>query len=83
MAKACYDPDNTDDQCVYEHLQALLAENGGAMHAVMTTWKQVKQIKAQKSELLKETAGILAHLGRLGETPPQPTLPDLHVVVLL
>ena len=67
IAKACYDPQNTDDHCVYEHLQSLLAEGAGVIHGAMKTWKQVKQIKAQKEELVKETAGILAHLGRLGK----------------
>jgi SAM-dependent methyltransferase len=66
IGKAVYDPDNTDDQSVYEHLQALLADNTGLMHTISTTWKQVKQLRHQKHELVRETAGILSHLGRLG-----------------
>ena len=66
MSKAVYDPANLDDQSVFEHLQSMLAGNKGALHTASTTWKQVKQIRHQKKELARETAGILSHLGRLG-----------------
>ena len=62
MVKCTSDPNNKDDNDVYEHLQSLLTESSGAMAAATAGWKQVKQLKAQKKELVR---GACSN-GRLG-----------------
>lgn len=68
LARVACDPQNHgDDHACYDHLQSLVG--GGTVGPVAQAgrmWKQVKQLRCQKAELLRETCSILGQLGRLG-----------------
>ena len=66
IAKVARDPRNAKDADCFEHLQSLLAESKGPLAAATRAWKQIRQLRAQKQEFLRETASVLAQLGRLG-----------------
>jgi SAM-dependent methyltransferase len=68
IAKAARDPRNEHDVDCFVHLQGLLVSSSGALATAVRSWKQLRQLRAQKQELLRETMSVFAQLGRLGSS---------------
>ena len=65
ICKVARDPRNKDDAACFEALVKLLEAGNGALSAARQGWKQVRQLRAQKVEFLRETGSVLAQLGRI------------------
>ena len=60
--------ENLDDHSAYVTLQRMLASEGamGTVAAAGKAWRGLKQVHAQRRELLRQSQHILGKLGRLG-----------------
>jgi SAM-dependent methyltransferase len=65
ISRAVWDPDNKDDNDIYEDLCEQLSAGSGPVAGLTQAWRGVKQLRAQKVELVRETGAILGRLGRL------------------
>ena len=68
IKRAAWDSRNKDDVDIYEDIVAQLQSKGGGgpLGQAKMGWKQIKQLRAQKDELCRETGSILNRLNRLG-----------------
>ena len=82
IAKAVWNPANSDDHVVYRCLQTEFSESDGALNKASKTWKSLLQTKRQKQELLRETVSIVSKLGRLGTLKDYVSIGDTGKMVV-
>jgi hypothetical protein len=73
-----------DDVEIYEDIQVQLQSRGGggAMGQAKMAWKQIKQLRAQKDELVRQTGSILNRLDRLGKVRDMVSIGDHGKMVI-
>lgn len=83
MSKAAWDPNNRSDTDIYDNIKEQLAAGaGGPIVQLARLWKSITQLRAQRRELTRETASILARLGRLGAVHDYASVGDHGKMVL-
>ena len=83
IAKVARNPRNASDLDCFVQLKELLAgSEASPAAAAQRAWKQVRQLKAQKVELVRETGSLLSQLGRLGTLTGYVSMGDHGKMVL-
>ena len=83
VAKATWDPDNRTDADIYDDVREQLQQSStGPTTQLGNLWRGLRQLRAQRTELTRETGAILARLGRLGSVHDYASVGDHGKLVL-
>ena len=80
IAHVLYNPLYKDDNDLYNAMYHYLKDHQN--NNLMTIWKNIKQLRAQRKEITRETASILSRLGKLGFINDYMSIGDVGKTVL-
>jgi FAD/FMN-containing dehydrogenase/SAM-dependent methyltransferase len=82
LASAVWDSRNRTDDDIYAALSAQLVRRASPLARVSGLFSAVKQLNAQKAELVRETVSVLARLGKVGAIHAYCSIGDHGKIVL-
>jgi hypothetical protein len=68
LSLAVWDARNKSDTDIYCSLQKQIELRGSPLSKLSGLWAGIKQLSAQRAELVRETVSVLARLGKIGVT---------------